>query len=85
MGIISQYEVFALVHLDYEGLQILELGEKAFILNKFMWWKEKLGILQEGMNQGDPSEDLCIQGYDGNTVGCVCDNFDITVKKVKGF
>ena len=81
---IDSHNVFALVHINYEGLQILELGNKKFILEKYFWWKEKLEIVQEGMNQGDPAEDLCIQGYDGDTVECVCNNFDVSISKVEG-
>ena len=81
---INSHDVFALVHLDYEGLQILELGHKNFILEKYSWWKEQFEFASEGTNQGDASENLCIMGYVEKEVACVCNNFDVSISKVEG-
>jgi len=77
---INKNNVFALVHLNWEGLQILELGDKKFILEKYFWWKEQLAQYQK-----EDCDDLCIMSYgDENTVECVCNRFDTSVSKVKG-
>ena len=70
---------FALVYCDYEGLYLLELGDKDFIKYKY----DELDLPNEYYNNPlsryNNLNRLCIQGYDDNNkIKCMCKKFGIS-------
>jgi len=91
--------VLALVYVDYEGLNLLEIGNEKFILSKFIEYFIKITDFNEKykdfnylsfpddyydnpLSEIANIKNLCIRGYKGDKITCVCKKYNLKLNKL---